>query len=126
MNFPLEVARFEKDRYESPSLWVEGLLAKPNSKELLRKNLNVLMGDKRGENAKLANHVGVDPSVVSNWRTGKNSPEIEKLSRIADYFGLSVAQLFTDPTDIRTTGMDLETALRMVTEAVKKSQTLKD
>ena len=37
---------------------------------------------------------GIDPSTVSNWKTGKYTPKLDKLKKIADYFGVSV-EVFT-------------------------------
>ena len=33
---------------------------------------------------------GVDPSTMSNWKAGKYTPKLDKLKKIADYFGVSV------------------------------------
>ncbi len=32
----------------------------------------------------------IDPSVFTNWKQGKYTPKLDKLKKIADYFGVSV------------------------------------
>lgn len=39
---------------------------------------------------KLAKDLGMAPVVFSDWKTGKSKPKLEKLLKIAEYFGVSV------------------------------------
>lgn len=41
----------------------------------------------------LAEQLHVTRQAVSNWETGKTQPDIETLTRIAEYFGVSVERL---------------------------------
>ena len=41
----------------------------------------------------LAEQLHVTRQAVSNWETGKNQPDIETLTQIAEYFGVSVERL---------------------------------
>lgn len=41
----------------------------------------------------LAEHLHVTRQAVSNWETGKTQPDIETLTQIADFFGVSVERL---------------------------------
>ena len=52
---------------------------------------------------KLALHLGVRKSSVSNWENSVNYPNQETLNRIADYFNVSVDYLLgrTDSTSIK-------------------------
>ena len=49
------------------------------------------MRDARGvSDYGVATATGVDPSTFTNWKQGKYSPKLEKLKKIADYFGVSI------------------------------------
>lgn len=39
---------------------------------------------------KLAKDLGFAPTVFSDWKTGKSKPKLDKLMKIAEYFGVSV------------------------------------
>lgn len=39
---------------------------------------------------KVANDLGFGRSLFSDWKSGKSMPKIEKLIKIADYFGVTV------------------------------------
>lgn len=39
---------------------------------------------------KLAKDLGLAPTVFSDWKTGKSKPKLDKLMKIAEYFGVSV------------------------------------
>lgn len=41
----------------------------------------------------LAQALGIDPSAVSLWETGKNSPTVHNLRRLADILGCNPADL---------------------------------
>ena len=47
----------------------------------------------------LAKAVGVDPSAVSQWETGVNSPRVNKLPKIAAALGCTVPELFGEKKD---------------------------
>lgn len=67
---------------------------------------------------------GVARSVLSDWRNGKHSPNIENLSKIAAFFGVSIEYL--------TTGQNIEKASTEGTiyyfddDTAKKAQELFD
>lgn len=54
-----------------------------------------LMDSRDLNQAALANIAGVSKGSVSHWFAGKVSPKAEPLSRIADYFGVSVEYIMT-------------------------------
>ena len=50
--------------------------------------------DKRGlRDAAVANATGIPKSTFSDWKSGRSVPKIEKLQRIADFFGVTVDYL---------------------------------
>ncbi len=42
----------------------------------------------------VAKATGISPVVFSDWKRGKSKPKLDKLKKIADYFGVSV-EVFT-------------------------------
>jgi len=39
---------------------------------------------------RVAKYTGIAESTFTNWKTGKCKPKLEKLKKIADYFGVTV------------------------------------
>ena len=39
---------------------------------------------------RVAKDTGISPTVFSEWKTGRSNPKIDKLKKIADYFGVSI------------------------------------
>lgn len=51
----------------------------------------VALRDERGlTDYKVAIGAGVTKSTFSDWKTGRSEPKIDKLKKIADYFGVSI------------------------------------
>ena len=49
------------------------------------------MRDARGvTDYRVAKDIGFRTAMFSNWKAGRFAPKLEKLKRIADYFGVSV------------------------------------
>lgn len=47
--------------------------------------------DKKGvSDYKVAQETGITKSTFSDWASGRSSPKIEKLQKIADFFGVSI------------------------------------
>lgn len=42
---------------------------------------------------------GITTASISNWKAGRYSPKVEKLQKIADYFGVTVEYLMTGKED---------------------------
>lgn len=58
-------------------------------------NLCELMQKHELSSYKLAKEVGVHVSTVTNWKDG-NSPKVEHVKKVADYFGVTVDDLLAD------------------------------
>lgn len=70
-------------------------------REMLRINLkNILYNSKYKQN-NFAEMVGVKPSAVSQWLSGKTSPDIETIARICDVLKISFSDLITYPEEIK-------------------------
>ena len=53
------------------------------------------MGPGHGEGKKLADYLGVNPNVITNWKNGSNRSYRKYIKQIADYFGVTVDYLLT-------------------------------
>ncbi len=42
---------------------------------------------------RVAKDLGLSPMVFSDWKNGKSQPKVDKLKKIADYFGVTVDYL---------------------------------
>ncbi|WP_102412480.1 helix-turn-helix domain-containing protein [Beduinella massiliensis] len=40
---------------------------------------------------RVAHATGISTSTFSGWKNGRSSPKLDKLKRIADYFGVSIS-----------------------------------
>lgn len=43
---------------------------------------------------------GISTATLSDWKNGKSTPKLDKLQKIADYFGVTVDYLMTGEPDI--------------------------
>ena len=39
---------------------------------------------------RVAKDIGLAPTVFSDWKSGKSQPKVDKLKKIADYFGVTI------------------------------------
>lgn len=44
----------------------------------------------------VAKETGISKSTFTDWKTGRSKPKIDKLKKIADYFGVSVESLLEE------------------------------
>ena len=66
------------------------------SKEVFARNLKTYM-DRRGMTQReLADIVGVSNSTLNEWLKAKKYPRIDKIDRMADYFGILKSDLIED------------------------------
>ena len=48
--------------------------------------------EERGETSyQVSKATGVGQNTLSNWKTGRSQPKVDKLQKIADHFGVPVA-----------------------------------
>lgn len=51
----------------------------------------VFLRDEKGlTDYKVSEETGIVKSTFSDWKSGRSAPKIDKLKRIADYFGVTV------------------------------------
>ena len=54
-----------------------------------------LRDDKGVKDATVARETGIPRSTFTEWKTGRSKPGLEKMKKLADYFGVSVEYLAT-------------------------------
>ncbi len=47
---------------------------------------------------KIAKATGITASTFSDWRSGRSDPGIEKISKLASYFGVPIEALLSEET----------------------------
>ena len=45
---------------------------------------------------RVSKETGIPASTFTDWKTGKSKPKVDKLKRVADYFGVSIEYLIAD------------------------------
>ena len=60
-------------------------------------NIKQLRQDKHIKQDTLADAIGVSAQAVSKWETGASDPDIALLPKLANYFGVSIDELFEVP-----------------------------
>jgi transcriptional regulator with XRE-family HTH domain len=63
-------------------------------RENVQKNLNSYLELRKMSRKELAQKLNVSPSAVTNWTTGKNSPDIEAVAKICKILKITVNDLF--------------------------------
>ncbi|MEG2289088.1 MAG: helix-turn-helix transcriptional regulator [Clostridium sp.] len=48
---------------------------------------------------KVAKDTEISTSTLSDWKTGRSIPKVDKLKKIADYFGVSITYFLENDTD---------------------------
>ena len=66
--------------------------------------IKLLRTEKGINQEQLAEQLHVTRQAVSSWETGKTQPDIETLTRMAEYFGVSVEQLIYGKEYSKETG----------------------
>ena len=105
--------------YEAFGFRSEGDLVGRCRQNFLR-NLKRFMAAKGITNADIAREFGISRSTAGAWVSGGTQPRFEDIDGLAEMLDQPVAAFFEDPSDSRSTGLDLDKAIRMVVEAAKK------
>lgn len=63
-------------------------------RKVIGANIKMLCTIKNIRQKDLADALGVKPSAVTNWVTGKNSIDIETLYRLCEYLDVSLSEIF--------------------------------
>ena len=65
-------------------------------KKIFASNLKRHMYAKNVNSIDVASHMGVSKSIVSEWRNGKKMPRMDKIERLALYFGIQKSDLIEE------------------------------
>lgn len=60
------------------------------------KKYAILRDEKKVTDYEVAKRTGVETSTLSNWKIGRYTPKVDKVARIAKYFGVSIEDLMED------------------------------
>ena len=66
------------------------------NKEIFAKNLTYYIQKHGKEQKEIAEVIGVAPSTFNNWVKGNKYPRIDKIERLANYFGIKKSDLIED------------------------------
>lgn len=76
------------------------------SKDVFAKNLKMYMERRNLTQRDLAEITGVTQPIVHAWLQAKKFPRIDKIDRMADYFGILKSDLIEDKTGVFTMEKD--------------------
>lgn len=71
-------------------------MAKEWSKQVFSKNLRKYMADSGKTQKELADVIGVSAPTFNEWISGKKFPRIDKIQKLADYFGILKSDLIEE------------------------------
>lgn len=103
-----------------------------DGKELFVRNLNLLMERRGLSQADIARELGVSTAIASSWCSGKKTPRMDKVSKLASLLNCDVSAFFSEDASSKITdhdrlealhqnpslGMLFDRAIRMSTEDV--------
>lgn len=69
------------------------------NKEIMGENIKFYMDQMRIDRRSFAKAIGVPYSSLTDWINGKTYPRIDKIQRMADFFGIEKADLVERRTD---------------------------
>lgn len=59
-----------------------------------------ILRDKAGvTDYEVAQNTGIATATLTNWKYGRYTPKIDKIQKLADYFGVPVTDLLEDTTE---------------------------
>ena len=71
------------------------------NKEIFAKNIRKQINNKGKDRKQVAEELGVSYSTLTDWVNGKKYPRIDRIERLAEYFGVSKSDLIEDFEDIK-------------------------
>ena len=74
---------------------------KSTARETFCRNLRRLLALDNRPQSDFAKYMNVDNSAVTNWKTGKNAPRIDKMWKIAEWFDVDEAELTQLHTELK-------------------------
>lgn len=83
-----------------------------SEKNIMKAPILMKILEERGMANKISRATGISSGNISDWKKGKSAPNLEAITKIADYLGLSVDYLLgrTDEPNDTNTSIDPELA----------------
>lgn len=69
-------------------------------KQIFAENLKKLLEENGKTQSDLVNHFGITASTISDWCNAKKYPRVDKVQKLADYFGVLKSDLTEKATDL--------------------------
>ena len=92
------------------------------NKEIMAKNIKHYMEENGKERIDVCNDLGLSYNTFSDWVNAKKYPRIDKIEMMANYFGISKADLVEEHTDKDEYYIDPQTA--RIAQDIKDSKEL--
>ena len=54
-----------------------------------------LMEEKGVNASQVCKHTGIAKSTISDWKAGRSTPKVDKMLKLANYFGVSIETLIS-------------------------------
>lgn len=64
------------------------MMSEAESKRIFQQKFNALLHDRNVSQKDIASICGVSTSTVSTWSQGQNMPRMDKIEKLANYFGV--------------------------------------
>ena len=83
----------------------------------------VLLRDKKGvTDSQVSKDTGITKSTFSDWKAGRYTPKVEKLKKLADYFGVGLEYFLGDQQSNKTDRKERKNSVKGIngTERSKK------
>ena len=94
-------------------------MSKEWSKQVFSQNLRKYMAESGKTQRDLAEIIGVTAPTFNEWVSGKKFPRIDKIQKLADYFGILKSDLIEDKTKKPATDDGLTDSQRKLIEFAK-------
>jgi transcriptional regulator with XRE-family HTH domain len=86
-------------------------------REVFAVNLQKLIKESGLTQIEFAARLGVGPTIVSRWKTGRFLPEPRYIDKIAEEFNVSVSSLFAEPGEtVPISGQSLDILIKSLAE----------
>lgn len=92
------------------------------SKEVFAKNLNYYMAKTNKNQKEMAAIVGVSAPTFNEWMRGKKFPRIDKIEKLAQYFGILKSDLIEEKTEEHREMQQKNSTLAGLTVRMRKDE----
>jgi len=94
-------------------------------KAIFSRNLNYFLQLNRKSQKEVADTLGISLSTFNSWCTGTKIPRMDKIQKLADYFGIKKSDLIDDKTDNQTQGYYINEETRKIAQKIYENPALR-